>query len=647
MTKFTFLTLSLIISSPFFAQNLDAFIPNTSQFVLAIDCKKITEKIGKEKIFESDLFNTVTRELILNKNPAVKIGEIGINLDRGMAVFFNITESMEYLGVLYGIENTSTFEAYVRENAVNGTIEEFEDFKILFFANNDELIAWNKDHAVYLKIEYLAENLKPLSSKSDAYWYRQYPELNPNPTTDTYHRGEYGIEEAIELYEQNDETPPVHEDTNAVKDEPFSQEVLARMQVELEIIKADYEKQRLFRNHELKEAYQSELARYFNTTHEQSILSLKNYAVGKDLDADLYCWMQRAAFDFGYGVNDFYYSRRRGYFRDIMLGLNYFIGDEIYANLFLKKDGITVLTDFKYNSKSTAIYEEIYDSKFSRNLLKHVNTEQVLWIASASVNSEKFWQHYPGIYAGLFGNRFDGYGEYTEEIEVLVDFFELILDEKALDELATGDAIFLVKDIVAVNVKYNSYEYNEDYSERTKVEKTRTEMLPRFVGLFTTKNEAFFEKILNLGVKHKLLIRTKNYYQSNPENYDFPIEMGFALKNGIAMISSDVFEVKSFTEGKLKSYLPKAIKSKILSNQSYNRFDVKEMMTGFPYQGYDGKELATYEYIRDNTRTIEFISNFKNNLLETRIDIAIPDNQKNGADYLWNFFHGLDVINKR
>ena len=152
MTKSIFLTMSLIISSSFFAQNLDAFIPNTSQFVLTVDCKKITEKIGKEKIFESDLFNTMTRELILNKNPAVKIGEIGINLDRGMAVFYNIAESMEYLGVLYGIENTSTFEAYVQENTVNGTIETFGDFKILFFTDNDELIAWNKDHAVYLKI---------------------------------------------------------------------------------------------------------------------------------------------------------------------------------------------------------------------------------------------------------------------------------------------------------------------------------------------------------------------------------------------------------------------------------------------------------------------------------------------------------------
>ena len=622
MTKSIFLTMSLIISSSFFAQNLDAFIPNTSQFVLTVDCKKITEKIGKEKIFESDLFNTMTRELILNKNPAVKIGEIGINLDRGMAVFYNIAESMEYLGVLYGIENTSTFEAYVQENTVNGTIETFGDFKILFFTDNDELIAWNNDHAVYLKIEYLAENLKPLSSKSDAYWYRQYPELNPNPTADTYQSGEYDllfvIEEAIEFYEQNhegqcdsgteelsfsgeeefyDEIAPEQEDNNAVKDEPFSQEELARMRAELDVIKSDYEKQRLVRKEELKRAYQLELSRYFKITQEQSILSVKNYVQGKALDADLYCWLKRSAIDFDYGVNDFYYSRRRGYFRDIMFGLNYFIGDEIYANLFLKNDGITVLTDFQYNSKSTAIYEEIYDSKFSKNLLKHVNAEQVLWISSASMNSEKFWHHYPGIYASLFENRFNSYGDYAEEIEVLIDFFELMIDEKALGELATGDAIFLIKDIVAVYVKYNSYEYNEDYSERTNVEKTRTEMLPRFVGLFSTMNEDFFEKILNLGVKHKLLIRTKNYYQSNPDNYDFPIEMGFAIKDGIAMISSDIFEIKSFAEGKLKGNLPKDIKSKILANQSYNRFDIKEMMTGFPYQGYDGKELATYEYI--------------------------------------------------
>lgn len=659
MKKLIFLTVFTILASQSFAQNLEAFVPISSEFVLSVDSKKITEKIGKEKIFQSDLFNTITRDLILNKNPEVKINEIGINLDRGMAIFYNITESMEYMGVLYGIENESTFEKYVQENSVKGTIEAFEDFKILFFENNKELIAWNNEHAIYLKIEYLSDELNPLSSKSDSYWYRQYPELNPDQSIEltygnVYEEGtcEEGDCDGGEIYEvaveeyESVEVIPAEQEYGSEKVKPFTQQELDEMQAKLDKIKAEYEEKRSQRKVTLKAAYQQELSTYFKANSKESILSNKYYTQGKNSEADLYLWLNKTNMGFDYGLNNFYYPRRR-YYRNLMTSLNYLVGEQLYANLFFKQDRITILAALKYNDKTSNLYNEIYDTKFSKKLLNQINAQQVLWISSISLNSERLWHHYPSIYASFIENEIRGDANFSEEIEVIVDFFEILMDEKALGDIATGDMIFVIKDFIETEVNYYSYEYNDDYSERTKVEKTRTDILPQFVGLFATNNQAFLEKILNLGVKHELLIRTNGYYQSNMNNREFPMEMGFAIKNGIAMISSDLFEIKAFSEGKLKGSLSKDLKSKIMKNQGYNRVDIREMMNKIPYQGFDGKNLATFECIQKNARTIELFSNFNNELFETTIDIAIPSNQKNGADYLWNFLHELDAIEKR
>jgi len=662
MKKLALITLNFLFISQVFAQNLEELVPLSSNFVLSVDTKKICEKIGKEKIYQSVPFNTFIRELILNKNPEVQLKNVGIQLDRGMEIFYNITPSMHYLGILYGIEDESIFESYINENKRDGQLEKIGNFKLLYLASNDEIIAWNKDHAIYVKVEYLSSDLKPLSSKSDSYWYRQYPELDPKASTnsnsydfDYYQQGDYScdegacdegdyseIEMAYEVVEEITEEP-VQETPESI--EPFTAEELEEMHVKLEKIKAEYEEKRIERNAVLKAAYQNEISTYFSVM-DVNILSNSAFTKGKKAESDVYLWLSKDAMSFEYGWNDFYYPRKR-FYRDLMSGLNAFVGQELSANLFLKADKITLETALKYNEEVTQLYDEIYSSKFSKKLLKQVRADQILWISSLSLNSERLWHHYPSIYANIIESQLRKEGDFSEEIAVVVDFFEIMMDEKALGDLVTGDMLFVLKSFNETEVKYTTYEYNEDYSERTEIEGTRIEKLPQFVGLFSTNNGEYIERIMNLAVKHELFMRTNGYYESNTKSLDFPMHLGFAVKNGIAMMSTDLYEIKAFSEGKLSGSMPKDLQSKILKNQGYNMINIQEIMKAFPYDGYEGKTLASYEYIRNNLRTVEVFANFTNGAFESSIDITLPENQKNSADFVWNFVHDLVEIDKQ
>ena len=146
----------------------------------------------------------------------------------------------------------------------------------------------------------------------------------------------------------------------------------------------------------------------------------------------------------------------------------------------------------------------------------------------------------------------DQYGRFAEdnqeEFQVMVDMISIFLDEKAIGELATGNAFFVLKDMVKKEVTYNSYEYDENYKS-TLVEKTTTELLPEFLFMFSTSNEEMLTKIMGLGIKNEILIENNKYYTINSKKGDLPFDIFFVIKDGIVFISTDEIEIKTIVQG--------------------------------------------------------------------------------------------------
>ena len=600
-------------------QELLKHVPATAECVISLNGKALTSKIGKRKIEKSDAFLSITENFLFKGRGEGQLSDVGVDLKNDFVFFFDADTSMEYMGYLYGIDKKRTFEKYIQENTGAGEKKALDDFSILFYEDNYHFLAWNSDYALFVSVDYLQEGLRPTDDYSTIEWF---PEEVPVEET----------EDAIESEGEVTEMTP--EEMEAVE---------ARRKAEAEA----EEKRIAERLEKLRTAYIDQVSPIFKGDRKDHILTNSSYTSGRNENSDAYLWITqpRNVHDFRYYGYYNYYNGRRHY-RRFMHGFSQIFGSKITINAFMGED-IRFVSDLSFDAEIAQYFKEIYSGQISKKLLNYINTDEALAVSSFSVVAEKIWQHYPRIYARFYEKMYNRDDEdFSEEMDVLLDFVAIFMDEKALGEIATGDAIFVLKELAEVDVKYTTYEYNEDYSERKEVEKTRTEIFPEFLGMFTTKNKAFLEKLLKLAVKNEVMYRDNQYYYTDGENRDLPFEIGFTIQNGIAFIGSDLAEIKSISDGSFENKAGKSLEKAITSNQGFMHMNLASLLKSIPNEGLGDKDRKAMDYARENTRSIQSLTNLTGESIQSVMTAKIPKSAKNGAEYLWDFMEEMHRIDQ-
>jgi len=593
------------------AQNVLEYVPESAECVISLDGRALTDKIGKKKIENSAAFLEIVQDFLFQGDSKGKISDLGIDLKNDFVFFFNADTSMEYMGYLYGIDKKKTFEKYIQENTGEGKRRDLKDYSVIFFEGNYDLLAWDKSHAIYLNIDYLHDSLRPVDEVNSWDWF--YEDMTEQ------------VEEALVV--------------------EMTEEDIAKQEAERKAQEEAEERRAAERIAKLQNAYLEQLNQYFGSKPKTNIQDNKDYMTGKDPNGDVYLWISQArnVRDFDYYTN--FYNRRRSY-RKFMYSFNNFFGNQIAMNGLFTGTQVQVISDMSFDDEIAQYFKEIYSSTISKDFFQYINTEKALAVSSFSVKSDKVWEYYPRIYAKMYEKLYSRNADYSQEVEVLLDFISIFMDEKALGEIATGDAVFVLKDIAPVEVKYKSYEYNEDYSERTEVEKTRNELFPEFLGMFTTKNKGFLDKLLNLAVKNEVMYRDNQYYYSDGENRDLPFKIGFTVQNGIAFIGSDLDEIKAIAEGKGKDGASDELTADMMGNQGYMKMDLQALLYKIPLDDMSPREKKTMEYTRENMRSMWTYSNLEGEQLRTQFFMDIPKSAKNGAVYLWDFMEEMYKIDQ-
>ena len=625
MKKWPLLILAMGISLAK-GQDLLKHVPASAECVISINGNTLTNKIGKRKIENSEAFLALTEDFLFKGRGEGKLSDVGIDLKNDFVFFFNADTSMEYMGYLYGIDKKRTFETYIEENAGEGEKRNVGDFSILFYEGDYDFLAWNKNYALFVSVDYLHEDLRPLEENSTMAWYYDYLEPVEEVEEAACEEGACEGGEATEVTE-------------------MTEEEMKAMEADRQAKKEAEEKRKAERIEKLRLAYINQITPIFQKSRPDHILTNKQYTKGKENSGDAYLWITKNDNVNSYRYYRFYYERRR-YYRRFMYSINNFFGNEVAINAMLDKD-IKIKSNLSFDAEISQYFKEIYSSKISKELLPYVNADKALAVSSFSVDAEKVWQYYPRIYAKMYESWYNRDDEdYSEEMSVFLDFVEIFMDEKALGEMATGDAIFVLKDLVQVEVKYTTYEYNIDYSERKEVEKTRTETFPEFLGMFTTKNKGFLEKLLGLAVKHEVMYRDNQYYYTDGENRDFPFQLGFTIQNGIAFIGSDMKEIKSISDGTFKGNVSQSLTKEINGNQSFMHMDLPALLSKIPNDHLNTRELKAMDYARENTRPIQMLSNMEGESVKSYMHADIPEEANNAAEYLWDFMEEMYRIDQ-
>ena len=93
----------------------------------------------------------------------------------------------------------------------------------------------------------------------------------------------------------------------------------------------------------------------------------------------------------------------------------------------------------------------------------------------------------------------------------MTDLISTIVDEEATAKLFDGDLSFFLHDVKEVEVTAKKYGYDENYEEKITEEKVK-KTIPLFSVIFTSTHPTFGDKLLQLGVRKKVLVQKGNDY---------------------------------------------------------------------------------------------------------------------------------------
>ena len=99
-----------------------------------------------------------------------------------------------------------------------------------------------------------------------------------------------------------------------------------------------------------------------------------------------------------------------------------------------------------------------------------------------------------------------------------------MLDEKAIYNIFTGDAVLTVNGVQEFDVEYKTYDYDEDFN-RIEIVDTIQKKLPDVLFMAEVGNKTDVQKIINLLVNLKVFKKEGNMYSLDVKRNDIPVCM--------------------------------------------------------------------------------------------------------------------------
>lgn len=308
--------------------------------------------------------------------------------------------------------------------------------------------------------------------------------------------------------------------------------------------------------------------------------------------------------------------------------------EEVTANLFFEKDNVNMVVDMQVSSGVKKSFKKMYDRKMSKNILKNFDHNKALAFASFSMNTEEVLLEYPYLINKMYGGMLP---KMKEEISIITDLFSLVLDEEAIGELITGNALFVLNDFSKQEVEYVTYEFDDDY-KRKEVRKKKEEMVPSFTIMIGSKKEKLLQKVLNLGVKHKVLMKSSNIFELKEK---LPVKLFLVVKDEVMYITTSKEKGASILLGN-KSYGSSG-HSKLIKNSSALMYvDIHQLMSKAPKDMFKRGEKKAFDFGYDNLKNAYLqVSKMKGDKISAQLKLNTSDNEENSLKLLFKFIETM------
>ncbi|BDU24085.1 hypothetical protein [Flavobacterium sp. GSB-24] len=260
----------------------------------------------------------------------------------------------------------------------------------------------------------------------------------------------------------------------------------------------------------------------------------------------------------------------------------------INVDFYFDNDNARIEEVIEYSKEIAAVVNKISDRKINKNIFNYFPSEKPLAFASYHINTKAALESFPSLTSEILQNPKFG----KEDITIITDLITTIVDEEATAKLFDGDLSAFLYGMKDVEVMTKKYGYDENYEETVTEEKVK-KSIPLFSVIFTSTHPTFGDKLLQLGVRKKVLIQNGNHYQivGTKEFGDI-----FILKDKEVVIVANTMDY--FNTGK-GSFI-KETKKDLSKNYIFGKLNISQTVNAF------GKNAKESDLIRFNKISAQF-----------------------------------------
>jgi hypothetical protein len=362
----------------------------------------------------------------------------------------------------------------------------------------------------------------------------------------------------------------------------------------------------------------------FNGTYE-SIENNKSYTASLDNKAIAELWVS--------SLQDVYNSIAPEFGTYGKAGLMKGYGS-LNAKLFMDNKSFRISTGLELAQEQADAYKKIMNRKLNKKFLNYVNSEKALGFMSYSIDTKAYLEEFPKLmkqtYGSFLGAKMD------EEIDLGADLLSLLLDEEAVSKVVKGDALFVINGLNTKDVTYTTYEYDDDYKQK-EVTKTKKETLPDFLFMFSSEDTRLINKVIKYGINKNFVSVNNNIYKI--EEKKSPIDIYFMIKDGIVFFGNSLTEMQGISDNQYSSNKLSKLHKDLLSKNNFSfLFNAKNLVGKVPDSEIGGEETAKkFNSTLEKMGNVYMKSNpIKGRLVSADISAEIPNGHENALKYLFS-----------
>ncbi|MFD2288437.1 hypothetical protein GJU39_04060 [Pedobacter petrophilus] len=658
MKKLLFALALLFFSIQNYAQDLAKKIPANAFTVATIKGDNVFKLMFVKDFNESFVGKKLLTETSksLDKN-FTSIEDFGINLEKNMYYFNQLSDSITYNCFLIPIKDATKFESLINDKEKKFTLD--GETRTMILPDSTSIIKWNNNMMYFvtgsIKSSFFADSLKSAKYGIKDLRYQGSDVLTDSATivTDsTYVTTEEPMVETViapPVVKAKVQKKSAKKKVSSKKKAGKKKTAVKRKKVKLaEQIDVDdyavkdsvgmdayatdpdqydeYQKEKAEQDAKTKALtlvwISAQADKIFNTNYE-SIESNKSYNSSLDKNAIAEVWVS--------SLQDVYNSISPEFGTYGKAGLMKGYGS-LTAKLFMDDKSFRISTGLELAKDQADSYKKIMNRKINKKFLNYVDSEKAIGFMGYAIDTKAYLEEFPKLmqqtYGSFLGGRMD------EEISLGTDLFTLLLDEEAVSKVVKGDALFIINGLNTRDVTYTAYEYDEDYNQ-TEVTKTKKETMPDFLFMFSSEDHRLMNKLIKYGVNKQRVSVDNNIYKI--EEKKSPVDIYFMIKDNIVFFGNSLTEMKSISNNNFRANISKTHKSLLSKNNFSFLFNAKNLVGKVPDQEFGGEETAKkFNETLGKMGNVYMKSNpIKGNLVSADISAEIPNGHENALKYLF------------